>query len=238
MKNPLRGMLVASLIAGVALSGAACATSPSAEAPLSTPKQETPDTSDGQQVAATWVDDGRMFAVLTWGSSTCVPLVESAKAEGQTLTVDLVTAPEAAACSADMGPRVSLGAVPEGADPAKDVELIVREGDREDSVDLAGVSGTVGPRSETEFAPSAAWLDDGLVVLVTWGSSTCLPAVESVAAADGGATVTLSVVDGVCTRDLVPRATLIAVDGPAAGEAFELTLVGATLDGTVELPAR
>jgi hypothetical protein len=133
---------------------------------------------------------------------------------------------------------VSLGAVPEGLDPAEDVEVIVHEGEREDRVELAGVSGTAGPGAETEFAPSAAWLDDGSIVLVTWGSSTCVPTVESVDAADGGATVTLTVDDGPCTRDMVPRATLIAADGLAAGEASDLTLVGATLDGTVAVPAR
>ncbi|MCK8469042.1 hypothetical protein M0722_17735 [Microbacterium sp. KSW4-16] len=238
MKNPLRGMLIASLIAAVALSAAACADFPGAETPSSTPKQETPDTSDDQQAAAAWVDEGRMFAILTWGSSTCVPLVESATAEGQTLTVDLVNAPEATACSADMAPRVSLGVVPGSIDAAKGVELIVREGEREDRFDLVAVSGTAPLGSETALVPTAAWLDDGLVVLVTWGSSTCVPVVESVEVANGGATVTFSDEDGPCTRDIVPRATLIAVDGTAAGEEFELTLVGATLDGSVEVSAR
>ena len=45
--------------------------------------------------------------------------------------------------------------------------------------DLAGVPGLGGPGSETDFEPSAGWTDqDGMFVLLTWGSSTCPPVVD------------------------------------------------------------
>ena len=93
-------------------------------------------------------------------------------------------------------------AVPEGVDPAKDLEISVSgDGYHRRPTDLDGVDGLGGPGGETDYAPSAGWTDDDgqFVFLLTWGSSTCLPVVESVEAT-GPAEVTVTFADARPTR--------------------------------------
>lgn len=200
----------------------------------------------GDDVEAAWLDDGRMFAIVTWGSSTCVPVVDEVSAEGQTITVALVDAPgdggtedEGAerACTADLAPRASIGAVPEGVEPADDVEVIVTIDDETFDVELDGNAGLTGiPGDGTGYEPSAGWFDDDGIVLLTWGSSGCPPIVEDVAQEDSGATVTFTTEDRVCTMDMAPRTTVITVDDDVDDDGdFTLTLVGDNLDGVVDV---
>ena len=52
-----------------------------------------------------------------------------------------------------------------------------------DEIDVdADPDATATPGSSTEYQPSAGWFDDGGLVLLTWGSSSCAPVVESVEA--------------------------------------------------------
>ena len=184
-----------------------------------------------------------MFAVVTWGSSTCVPSVESVSADGQAVTVELNEGDAAEACTADLGPRASLGALPEGVDPTKDVELVVTLGGSTDDIDLDGNPALTGtPGGETEFLPSAGWFDDESLVLLTWGSSSCPPVVEDVQASGRAGTVTFATGEGVCTMDMAPRATVISFgewdddqDDDQDDDAFTLTLVGDNLDATVSV---
>lgn len=194
---------------------------------------------------ATWLDNGRMFAVVTWGSSTCLPTADTVTANGQTVTVKLSESDgdgddDALACTSDLAPRASLGVLPEGVDPTKDVELIVTLGDVTDDIDLDGNPSFTSHAESNE--PSAGWFDDDSLVLLTWGSSMCLPVVEDVQASGQTGTVTFATEDRVCTMDMVPRATIISfpdliddADDDDAGDddAFTLTLVGGNLDGTV-----
>lgn len=263
MTTPSRLVLAASTLFAAALLVAGCATSPGSSTPTSS---ATPDDSGSatappaeDDIEAAWLDDGRMFAIVTWGSSTCVPIVDEVTADGQKVTVSLVDPPSSdgaeQACTADLAPRASVGGMPEGVDPTKDVEFVVTVGDVTDDVDLDGNSALTGtPGSSTEYAPSAGWFDDDGAVLLTWGSSTCPPIVESVEEQQGGATVTFMTEDGVCTMDMVPRATVLAFgsddgsdDGSDEGNddgsddddqddgEFVLTLVGGNLDGTVSV---
>ncbi|NKF34041.1 hypothetical protein HER21_47300, partial [Pseudomonas sp. BGM005] len=79
------------------------------------------------------------FAVVTWGSSTCVPQVDTVSANGQTVMVELVDSGDAdAVCPADMAQRASVGGLPEGVDPTKEITLQVTHGDVTDDVDLDG----------------------------------------------------------------------------------------------------
>ncbi|WP_194421494.1 hypothetical protein [Microbacterium abyssi] len=239
----------AALAAALLLTG--CAWSPGGQSPESSATPDDGGTTapvSSDDVEAAWLDDGRMFAIVTWGSSTCIPVVDEITAEGQNVAVSLIDAPSAdgaeQACTADLAPRASVGAFPEGVDPTKDVEFTVTMGDVTDDVDLDGNAALTGvPGDTTEFAPSAGWFDDEGIVLLTWGSSTCPPMVEGVEEQAGGATVTFTTQDGVCTMDMAGRATVIGLsDDDAADDdadrddgEFTLTLVGDNLDGTVSV---
>ncbi|NLA66346.1 MAG: hypothetical protein GX862_10630, partial [Leucobacter sp.] len=100
---------------------------------------------------------------------------------------------------------------------------------------LTGIAG-----ESTDYAPSAGWFDDHSLVLLTWGSSSCQPVVESVQAEGQTGTVTFVTEDRACTMDMAPRTTIIAFDGiddDAEGD-FVLTLVGDNLDGTLNVIER
>lgn len=238
MTSPTR--LVAALSAlAAALLIAGCSTTPGTESPTSsaTPSAApTPGGDDQDDLAGTLLDDGRMFAVVTWGSSTCVPQVDEVTAEGQTVTVSVVDPADAEVCTADFAPRASVGALPEGVDPTREITLQVTYGAVSDDVDLDGNPAFAGlPGTSTEYAPSAGWIDDGTLVLLTWGSSGCPPVVESVDGSGNAGTVTFVTDETrMCTMDMAPRATIIGFgEDQVEDDDFTLTLVGDGLDGTV-----
>lgn len=179
-----------------------------------------------------------MVAVVTWGSSSCVPDVAMVTANGQTVSIGLSAEDAAQACTADYVARATLVALPEGVDPTGDVSLRVILGDTRGDADLDGHPALTGmPGQPTDYAPSAGWFDDGALVLLTWGSSSCRPVVESTEVSGGTATVGFAAQDGPCTMDMVPRATVIEL-GPLrenADDAFVLTLVGGGLDATLNV---
>ena len=246
--TPARLAVAASsaLVAVLLLAG--CTVGPGGAAPHSTsdPSSGPGNAGSGEDhddIEGALVDDGRMFAVVTWGSSTCVPQVDEVIAEGQTVTATLVE-PEGdgateKACTADLAPRASIGALPEGVDPTKDIALRITYGDMTDDVDIDGDPGASGtPGTPTEYLPSAGWFDDSGLVLLTWGSSTCLPVVESLEGSGDAGTVTFATDENqVCTMDMVPRATILAFgeDTVDYDKTFTLTMVGGGLDGTVEV---
>ncbi|MEU4017030.1 hypothetical protein AB0E56_17350 [Microbacterium sp. NPDC028030] len=243
MTTALRPLVSAVGLIAAALLVAGCTSGPGSETPTSSPAPSAGgvDVDDQNDVEGTLLDDGRMFAVITWGSSTCVPQVDQVSAEGQTVTVTLVD-PDGETprpCTKDIAPRASLGALPEGVDPKNDITLNVTYGDITDDVDLDGDPAATGtPGTPGEYLPSAGWFDDDGLVLLTWGSSSCVPVVDSLEGSGNAGTVTFATAeDQVCTMDMAPRATLLAFgddmiedDGP-----FTLTLVGGGLDGTVEV---
>lgn len=186
---------------------------------------------------AAWLDEGRMVAVVTQGSSTCIPIATEITAEGQTVSVTLDDG-DNKVCTADLAPRASLVALPEGVDPTKDIELIVTLGGVAGSEDLDGDSALTGtPGEPTDYRPSAGWFDDGALVLLTWGSSTCPPIVEAIDTDGSNGTVTFASEDRVCTTDMAPRATIIGFQdlGDGAEDGFVLALVGDNLDATVNV---
>ncbi|AZS45988.1 MULTISPECIES: hypothetical protein [Microbacterium] len=229
-------------LVAAALLVAGCTAGPGAQTPTSSPAPSAGGVDDQNDVEGTLLDDGRMFAVVTWGSSTCVPQVDTVEAQGQTVTVTLVD-PDGdgaeKACTADLAPRASIGALPEGVDPTADITLNVSYGDITDDVDLdADPAATGTPGTSTEYLPSAGWFDDGGLVLLTWGSSSCPPVVDSLEGSGSAGTATFATdADQACTMDMAPRATILSfgedtVDDDAP---FTLTLVGGALDGTVEV---
>lgn len=243
MTFALRPLVSVVGLVAAALLVAGCTTGPGSNTPTSSPAPSAGNVDDQNDVEGALLDDGRMFAVVTWGSSTCVPQVDQVSAQGQTVTVTLVE-PEGdagteKACTADLAPRASVGALPEGVDPKSDITLKVTYGDITEDVDLDGdpnASGT--PGTSTDYQPSAGWFDDGSLVLLTWGSSSCAPVVESLEGSGNAGTATfVTDANQVCTMDMAPRLTLLAFGDDAIEDdgIFTLALVGGGLDGTVEV---
>lgn len=82
----------------------------------------------------------------------------------------------------------------------------------------------------------AAWLDGGRMIgLVTSGSSTCVPSAADVAFEAGVLTVTLAEVDPdrPCTRDYVPRLTLVQLpEGVDPAQGLQISTTGAYVGET------
>lgn len=210
------------LIAAAAGVLAGCATpagdtggssSPSAAvSPSASPSATSTAGGGSDDVEAAWLDGGRGVGIVTSGSSTCLPVVgEPTYADG-VLTVDL-SDPEGAACTRDLVPRGSFVPLPEGVDPVRELRIVVT-GTYADDTDLDGLVGEI-PVPE-EYAPSAGWADDDELLVLTWGSSTCPPVLES-AETTGPAEVVLRFAeppaDQVCTADMAPRVTVASVTG-------------------------
>lgn len=231
---PSTTALAAGILLIVGLAG--CAQSPSAPASAPAPTStagSSVDAPDAGDVEVAWLDEGRSFAIVTYGSSTCVPQMQSVSSEGQTVEVTLAD-PDAAECTADLAPRASVSVMPVEVDVTKDVEVRVVYGDLTEDAELDALSAE--PVGATSMQPSAGWFDDAGIVLLTWGSSTCPPIVSGVEQTDAGATVTFAESDRVCTMDMAPRATVIGLEKPVDDDAaFTLTLTGDNLTGTVEV---
>ena len=230
----LLALPVVLLLAGGALAG--CASNPA-----STPSS-TPTTGDSSEVEidAAWLDDGRIIGLVTTGSSTCVPAADEAtlQADGS-LAVTLVEPDADTACTRDLVPRVTLVEVPEGVDPSKDLAITVTGDGYSGSTDLDGVDGLTGG-GMTDYLPSAGWTDtDGQFVLLTWGSSSCVPVISEVTAS-GPAEVTVTfetpAADQVCTMDMAPHATVAVVDGLEEDSDVSLVLAGSPEFDNVRIP--
>jgi hypothetical protein len=235
-ETPLKGIAMArrirSLITGVGVAAllaaalAACTTVP--------PADQAPAGGGETELEAAWLDGGRMVALVTMGSSTCVPTAVVGPYSAGVLEVTLADDPEATACTRDLVPQVNLLELPPEVDPTQDLEIRVTGDGYGGDTDLDGISGlTAG--STTDSLPSAGWLDDGAFVILTWGSSSCLPVVAS-SEATGPSEVTVTfeqpAQDQACTMDFVPRGTLASVSGLEDDDSATLTLVGDGLDAT------
>lgn len=226
---------VALLVAGAALAGCA---SQAATAPSSSPTAG--DDSTEMEVDAAWLDDGRIIGLVTMGSSSCVPAADDATLEADgSLSVTLVEPDADEVCTADFAPRVTLVEVPEGVDPAEDLAITVTGGGFTGTTELEGVESLAGG-GMTDYLPSAGWTDtDGQFVLLTWGSSSCVPVIADVAAsgpAEVSVTFETPPADQVCTMDMAPRATVVAVDGLEEDSNVELVLAGGPEFDNVRIP--
>jgi hypothetical protein len=153
--------------------------------------------------------------------------------------VTLVEPDADTACTSDLVPRVTLVEVPEGVDPSQDLAITVTGDGFAGSTDLEGVEGLTGG-GMTDYLPSAGWTDtDGQFVLLTWGSSSCVPVISDVAAS-GPAEVTVTfetpAADQVCTMDMAPRATVAVVEGLEEDSDVSLVLVGSPEFDNVSIP--
>ncbi|MFV0319552.1 MAG: hypothetical protein ACK5IN_04135 [Microbacterium sp.] len=225
--------LASTVAAGLLL--AACATPPSGT-PLPITPDPTDETSVATEVHAAWLDDGRVIGLVTYGSSTCLPTVGSVEGEGQRVTVEIDESEEARPCTMDYAPQATLIGVPEGVDAAEAVEIVLT-GALSGATSLDGDADLTG--TGEEFVPSAGWFSDDGFAVVTWGSSTCAPLVESVeATGDDAITLTFAEFEGnqACTSDLAPRIAIAEVpEGFGDEDDVTLTLTGAGVSGTVEI---
>lgn len=217
-----RALALSAIVISGALALAGCASG-------STPPAATPAaTGDASalEVWAGWLDGGRAVAVVTQGSSSCVPTASAVdlQADGSVaVTLDNPTGD--VVCTADYAPRASLVSLPAGVDATQKIALTV-------SLDGGAPGETVlspyaGPEV-ADYAPSAGWVGDGMLAILTWGSSSCAPTVKDAVAGQTDIAVTFAdLPDGQpCTMDMAPRVALAHVDGATAASGMTATLSG------------
>ncbi|HYP73106.1 MAG TPA: hypothetical protein VEP72_03395 [Microbacterium sp.] len=222
-KAPL--VLLAAALFGIgSLALAGCASN--AATPASTGGADDSTGSAELEVEAGWLNGGAAVALVTYGSSGCVPSASEVtlQADGS-VAVTLEDPTGDVACTADYAPRGTLVELPDGVDAASDLELVVSYNGARDDIDLDAFTGT----AVEEYAPSAGWIDDGTFAILTWGSSSCAPVVQDVIVAGAEVTVTFATpaADQVCTMDMAPRVTL-ATTPDASDDATSVTLTGGT----------
>jgi len=222
-----------SALAGVALATlalAGCATTPGAA-----PSDPATGGEDAA-VGAAWLAGGSLIAVVTEGSSTCRPFVEDAVLDEGVLVVSLTEKTgEDQACTADLVPRGTVVGVPEGVDPGTGIDIQV-------TIDGAfgetRLEGYAGGAAADEYTTSAGWIDDRTLALLTWGSSSCAPVVES-ASVESASSISVSFVepaaDQVCTMDMAPRVAVVTLDGDVDRDATLSLSGGAGFSGS-EIP--
>ena len=234
----LLALPVVLLLAGGALAG--CATT-SGGTPSASTASESATATDDPDLTAAWLDDGRMIGIVTLGSSTCVPMADEATLESDgSLSVTLVEPDAATACTRDLVPRATLVSVPEGVDPSKDLSITVSgDNDYKATTELEGVEGLAGD-GETDYLPSAGWTGtDGQFVILTWGSSTCVPTLEdSVASGPAEVTVTFATPAEaqVCTADMAARGVVSGVIDLEESSDVTLILTGGPEFDDVQVP--
>ena len=210
---PALALLVAvplALTACASPSGSGASTSPTASGSPS-PHGNGGDDAD---LEAAWLADGGAVGIVTYGSSSCVPMAGEPTFADGTLTVEL-TDLDGQACTRDYAPRATYVGLPEGVDPTQDLDIVVT-GTYAGDVELDGDPSLTAPSGEMlEFPPSAGWFDSDGFLLLTWGSSTCVPVLESatVASATEVAVVFQTPpADQACTADMAPRVTVVGID--------------------------
>lgn len=228
------GLLAAGLLTGCA-TGAASAPENTAATLTPTPDAEASTPVSSGEVEAAWLDAGRSIAVVTRGSSTCVPVVDGEpRVAGDAVTVTL-GASARTDCSRDMAPRATLVGLPSGVDPTRSLEVTV-EGTAEGRTTLAPLA--AAPSGAPEFSPSAGWVDARSIAIVTYGSSGCPPTVESVATTGSDIAVRFATppADQVCTMDIAPRVTLADIGDEAPEGEASVVLTGGGVGATDPIP--
>lgn len=230
MRARLLIALAGCALAGLALAG--CATPAPGGAD---PGGSAADAAPAWPVGAGWLDGGRTIALVTWGSSSCLPAVGEVSLDGGTVVVSL-REPEPGFCTDDLVARPLEIASPQGIDPAEGARLRVSLGESRADVDLAAYAG--GPAEE--FSPEAAWVGDRTIALRTWGSSSCPPVVADTRVESPASVVVGFAVpdaDRVCTMDMAPQLTVIQLD-PDAVVDRDATLSFGMPGGSETVPIR
>ena len=86
--------------------------------------------------SAGWTGVPGQFVLLTWGSSSCAPVIAEVAASGPAeITVTVETPPADQVCTMDMGPRATA-AVVDGLEEDRDVTLVLTGSPEFDGVEL------------------------------------------------------------------------------------------------------
>ena len=104
----LKAAIVASAVLGLAFTLGACATPPAATPDEGTVQSPAPGDVTDPQLGAAWLDGGKHIALVTYGSSSCVPVADTVTLEGDTIKVEFVEPPADQMCTADFAPRADL----------------------------------------------------------------------------------------------------------------------------------
>ena len=194
-------LTLAALIAG-------CATSPG-----TAPTHASSKISADAAPRAAWLDSSS-FVVATRGDG-CPPIIGDLVAADQRIDVRLTTASDEG-CDGDPATYGAFVGVPAGIDTSKPVTIAVTQlGDEASLLELPGrADGGIVPADRMPSQlPAAAWIDEGELAVLTWGSSTCVPAGGAI---DGDVLTLDEPTEGMCTMDFVPRITFVTADLIAA----------------------
>lgn len=225
-RSPLLTGLGALVLAGLALTG--CSTAAGGPTVATTPR---PVITSDPDLGAAWLDNGRMIGLVTLGSSTCVPIASTPTVDKDgVLEVTLLQPDEKQPCTHDLVPRATLVSVPQEVDPALALDIKVSGANNyHGEVELPGVAGLYSGGS-TDYNPSAGWATaPGQFVILTWGSSTCIPVIQDVKATGATqVTVTFAAQEEakLCTADMAPQAQVTAVNGLEQSTGITATLTG------------
>lgn len=228
---------LALLGAGMLLLAGCVGTTGSMTPPAATPGSgnESAPVSSELEVDAGWLGGGALIALVTEGSSSCVPAASDVAVQADGSIAVTLTDPEGVPCTRDLVPRASVVALPDGVDAGQDLDIVVTYGDARGETDLDAYTGG----AVDEYTPSAGWVDDDMFAILTWGSSSCPPVVESVTV-DGPAAVTVTFAtppaDQVCTMDVAPRVTLVTADGADDDNAMVTLTGGPEFETAVTIP--
>lgn len=231
----MRPLLIGSVLAVAALlTGCATNTAAPGEAPQSpTPTPTEPTLSDEwtapppslENASVVWLDGGKALGVVTWGSGSrsCYPVVQDVTVANQDINVVLAGPTVEGVCTQDLREQLILVGLPEGVDSkaAATVTLTTAEETQE-----VALSARPADAPDTPAGERSATLTPLGVVLISYGSSSCPPVVDTI----DGTTVTFSAIEQACTMDYSPRATLLDITDAAVGT--ELNLV--SLDGAAD----
>jgi hypothetical protein len=225
------------LLAVGVLTGCATGAGPAGSAsPGETPRGEsaTPSPAADVDVEAAWLEDGRVIGLILAGSSTCLPMAQEATYDAGVLTVSLMEPSAGTACTRDLVLRGIPVGVPDDVDPTQDLQIEVTGAGYRGETELDGVAG-LDPAGAEEFLPSAGWADDDLLALLTYGSSSCRPEVQSATVSGSEIAVTFVTppADQVCTADMAPRVTVVQLNGDLDDDvSYEAVLSGEGFDAT------
>ena len=222
--------------------GSASATPSQAATPVESASSSTSEAAPAPAGAA-WLDAGRGAAVVSMGSSTCVPQAGDITASGQTVTVEFTEPGATTPCTMDYVPRASYVPLPSGVDASKAVQ-IVGTGALAVTVTLSALSAP--PASAGENTPSAGWVEtsqgasdipQGSFAFLTWGSSTCPPKVGSVTSKSAGTLTVMFAAPSAsaCTMDMAPRVGLTVAPATVTSSDVRVSFLGAGISGTTTM---
>lgn len=222
-------LAVAALLTGCATNAAAPGDAP--ESPTPTPTE--PSLSDEwtapppslENASVVWLDGGNSLGVVTWGSGSrsCYPVVQDLTVANQDITVTLTGPTVNGVCTEDLREQLILVGLPEGVDSKAAATVTLTTTEETQKIALAPRPADAATTPAGELSATLTPLG---VVLITYGSSSCPPVVDTI----DGTTITFRTIDQACTMDYSPRATPLRIDGAAVGS--QLSLVN--LDGSAD----